>query len=144
MRFIPDDPEPIFRLRRRGSPPKINPKNGSIQLRYEGIDTLEKSAITPFSSDATASNLELAATEGGTTNAPGYIYSNQIGPHGRPIAFVFAGEAPGKTGDETLNRPGFTGERFVQRVRRPYRGVGAVQDVVSQPLPAACNLASSG
>jgi hypothetical protein len=105
LRFIPNDPEPIFRLRRRGSPPKINPKNGSIQLRYEGIDTLEKAAIKPFSSDATASNLELAGTAGGTTNAPGYIYSNQLGPHGRPIAFVFAGEAPGKTGDEKYLEP---------------------------------------
>lgn len=92
LRFVPDDPEPIFMLRRRGVPPKINRTNGSIQLRYEAIDTLEKRAIEPFSSDATESNLNLAGTEGGTTSATGYILANQIGPHGRPIAFVYAGE----------------------------------------------------
>ena len=36
IRFVPDDPSPIFRLRRRGFAPKLNQKNGSIQLRYEG------------------------------------------------------------------------------------------------------------
>ena len=40
IRFVADDTTPIFRLRRRGRPPKINQSNGSIQLRYEGIDTI--------------------------------------------------------------------------------------------------------
>lgn len=94
LRFVPDDPSPIFALRRRGVPPKINPTNGSIQLRYEAIDTMEKSALQPFSGDATVSNLDLAGTSGGTTTARGYICSTQIGPNGRPIAFVFAGDPP--------------------------------------------------
>ena len=40
IRFRPDDPDPIFRLRRRGSAPRINQNNGTIQLRFEGIDTM--------------------------------------------------------------------------------------------------------
>lgn len=93
LRFVPDNPEPIFKLKRRGSAPKINGKNGSIQLRYEAIDTLEKAAIDPFASNATRSNLDLAGTESGAISARGYVYSDQLGPHGRLIAFVFAGEA---------------------------------------------------
>ncbi len=91
LRFVPDDPTPIFQLKRRGRAPKVNQNNGSIQLRYEAIDTMEKSAGS-LASDATRSNLDLAGTNGGTNSAPGYICSNQLGPNGRPIAFVFAGE----------------------------------------------------
>lgn len=98
LRFVPDDPSPIFKLRRRGRAPKINGTNGSIQLRYEAIDTMESSALKPFSSDATASNLELAGENGGR----GYICSNQLGPNGRPIAFVFSGDSPRDDGDNTV------------------------------------------
>ena len=98
LRFVPDDPLPIFKLKRRGKPPKINPNNGSIQLRYEAIDTMESSALKPFSSNATKSNLELAMAHGGR----GYICSNQLGPHGRPIAFVFAGDTAQQDGDDTI------------------------------------------
>lgn len=98
LRFVPDDPSPIFKLRRRGRGPKINSNNGSIQLRYEAIDTMESSALQPFSSDATTSNLELAAANGGR----GYICSNQLGPHGRPIAFVFSGNTAINDGDDNV------------------------------------------
>ncbi|MDC0434551.1 hypothetical protein OAM69_02800 [bacterium] len=57
LRFIPDDPNPIYRLRRRTSELSINPENGSIQLRYEAIDSLEAAASQPNASDATTSNL---------------------------------------------------------------------------------------
>lgn len=100
LRFVPDNPEPLFSLPRRGRAPRINQTNHSIQLRYEGIDTLEKAAIDPFASDATNSNLDLAGTEGGSRPAKGYILTNQIGPHGRPIAFVFSGEPPQEDGSE--------------------------------------------
>ncbi len=101
MRFVPDDPDPLFRLRRRGAGPKINPRNGSIQLRYEAIDTMEKKALTPFSSDATASNIELASEHGGR----GYICSTQLGPYGRPIAFVFTGDINHADGSEIFLGP---------------------------------------
>ncbi|SFB39516.1 hypothetical protein SAMN03159496_03413 [Rhizobium sp. NFR07] len=90
VRFIPDDPAPLFRLRRRGAAPGINAENGSVQLRYEGIDCLEKAAIQPYSSDATASNLGLVAPP--QSDARGYICTNQLDPHGRPVCFVFSGD----------------------------------------------------
>ena len=93
IRFRPDNPDPIFRLRRRGRGPKINRQNQTIQLRFEGIDTMESSAAEPFSSDATASNLDLCGVPDGS-DGRGYILSNQLGPNGRPISFVFQGEPP--------------------------------------------------
>lgn len=102
LRFVPDDPAPIFLLRRRGRPPKINANNGSIQLRYEAIDTMESSALRPFSSDATQSNLDLAGTDGGTKSARGYVCSTQLGPNGRPIVFVFAGDTDHEDGNSVF------------------------------------------
>lgn len=91
MRFRPENPTPLFMLKRRGHAPKINQNNGTIQLRFEGIDTMESKAADPFSSDATKSNLELCGVPDGTGISPGYILTNQIGPNGRPIAFIYTG-----------------------------------------------------
>jgi endonuclease YncB( thermonuclease family) len=72
--------------------------DGEVQLRYEGIDALEKAAIKPFSSDATKRNLELL---GGEENGqPGYILSNQIEQNGRPVCFVFTGDPEDADGSE--------------------------------------------
>ena len=90
MRFVADDPAPFFRLRRRGRPPRINADNGSIQLRYEAIDTMESRALEAFSAAATAANLDFADATAGRSR--GYVCSTQLGPHGRPIVFAFAGE----------------------------------------------------
>ena len=92
IRFVPQNPDLIFTLRRRGRPPKINQNNGSIQLRFEGIDTMESSALQPFSSDATKANLDFCGTNNGENESPGYVLTNQLGPNGRPICFIFAGE----------------------------------------------------
>lgn len=102
MRFRPDDPSPIFKLKRRGRPPKINAINGTIQLRFEGIDTMESKAAQPFSSNATRSNLELCGVPNGTGTGRGYILTNQTGPNGRPIAFVFSGEPDELDGSEVF------------------------------------------
>ncbi|MEM7410456.1 MAG: hypothetical protein AAF430_09515 [Myxococcota bacterium] len=99
VRFRPDDPSLVFRLRQRGRPPKINQNNGTVQLRFEGIDTMESRANPPISGAATTSNLELLGTPNGDEEAPGYILSNQLGPHGRPIAFVFTGDPPSGEND---------------------------------------------
>lgn len=98
IRFRPDDPTPLFLLPRRGRAPRINQQNGTIQLRFEGVDTMESRAADPFSSDATASNLELCGVVSGTGTARGHILSTQIGPNGRPISFVFPGDAPEQDG----------------------------------------------
>ncbi|MEL6793096.1 MAG: hypothetical protein AAFP78_06565 [Pseudomonadota bacterium] len=105
MRFAPDDPTPIFKLRRRGGAPEINRTNGSIQLRYEGIDTMESRALEAFSARATAANIDAATGGAGKVPAPGYILSTQLGPRGRPIAFVFAGDRDGETGDQIFLTP---------------------------------------
>ncbi len=93
IRFRPDDSTPLFMLKRRGRAPKITESNGTIQLRFEGIDTMESKAAQPFSSDATKSNLELCGVPNGVGTARGYILTNQIGPNGRPISFVYRGDA---------------------------------------------------
>lgn len=102
MRFRPDDPSPLFQLQRRGRAPRINPQNGTIQLRFEGIDTMESRAAAPFSSDATTSNLELCGVADGTGTAPGYILTNQIGPNGRPISFIYAGDTSEQDGEDVF------------------------------------------
>lgn len=102
MRFRPDDPAPLFQLPRRGRAPRINSRNGTIQLRFEGIDTMESRSAAPFSSDATSSNLELCGVPSGTGTARGYILSTQIGPNGRPISFVYSGDAPEQDGDDSI------------------------------------------
>lgn len=65
---------------------------GQVQLRYEGIDALEKAAIQPFSSDATKQNIELLG--GNKAGLPGYILSNHSDGNGRPVCFVFTGAPP--------------------------------------------------
>jgi endonuclease YncB( thermonuclease family) len=77
--------------------------DGEVQLRYEGIDALERAAIRPFSSDATERNLQLL---GGEENGqPGYILSNQIEQNGRPVCFVFTGEPDDADGSEIVLEP---------------------------------------
>lgn len=69
---------------------------GEVQLRYEGIDALEKLAVKPFSSDATESNIELL---GGKNNGlKGYILSSHTDRNGRPVCFVFKGDSPDPDG----------------------------------------------
>lgn len=99
IRFKPHNPEPLFRLRRRGFAPKLNANNGTIQLRFEGIDTLESRANAEFSSAATRSNLALCGVPNGLDAAEGYILTNQIGPNGRPIVFVFSGRSDFNDGE---------------------------------------------
>jgi endonuclease YncB( thermonuclease family) len=74
-------------------------ENGEVQLRYEGIDALEKAALKPFSSDATAMNLSLLDPQkSGAASLPGYILSSHADTNGRPVCFVFAGKAPKSDG----------------------------------------------
>lgn len=106
VRFAPDNPMLMFLLNRRGRPPRINQDNGTISLRYEGIDAMEKGARTPESSNATEQNLDLLGITDSDRETQGYILSNQLGPNGRPISFVFTGEPEGETdGDSVFLTP---------------------------------------
>ncbi len=92
VRFLPNNSMLVFILKRRGRLPKINPNNGSISLRYEGIDAMEKGAKTPESRAATKQNLDLLGITETVRETEGYILSNQIDPNGRPISFIFTGK----------------------------------------------------
>ena len=96
VRFLADDDSLFNRIEGR-----VDFKSGGeVQLRYEGIDALEKAAIKPFSSDATKLNKELL---GGAENGQiGYILSNHTDTNGRPVCFVFAGEAADPDGAEIM------------------------------------------
>ncbi|MGL5833914.1 MAG: thermonuclease family protein [Waterburya sp.] len=99
VRFLANDDSLFDRLAGR-----VEFKSGGeVQLRYEGIDALEKAAIEPFSSDATKRNLELL---GGAENGqPGYILANQIEQNGRPVCFVFTGNPDDADGSEIILEP---------------------------------------
>jgi endonuclease YncB( thermonuclease family) len=73
---------------------------GEVQLRYEGIDALEKAAIKPFSSDATKRNIELLG--GDQNELPGYILSSRAEKNGRPVCFVFEGEPQAADGESVF------------------------------------------
>lgn len=96
VRFLADDDSLFDRIEGR-----VDFKSeGEVQLRYEGVDALEKAAIKPFSSDATKINKELL---GGAENGQiGYILSNHTDTNGRPVCFVFAGEAAELDGAEIM------------------------------------------
>lgn len=100
MRFRPHDDTPLYKLKRRGSAPKLSPKSGTIQLRFEAIDTMESKSALPYSKAATDSNLELCGVPNGVGEANGYILTNQVGPNGRPIAFVYLGDCDDEDGSQ--------------------------------------------
>jgi endonuclease YncB( thermonuclease family) len=66
--------------------------NGEVQLRYEGLDALEKKAIQSFAQAASQANQQLLG--GDQDNLPGYILCSYGDAHGRPVSFVFAGAPP--------------------------------------------------
>jgi hypothetical protein len=92
VRFSPDNSLLVFVLTQQGRKPNINPDNGTIALRYEAIDTMEKNARVPESSDATAKNLELLGITNSDRETRGYILADRVDPNGRAISFVFAGD----------------------------------------------------
>ena len=99
IRFLPDDPAPLYELPRLRFRLRPSKRSCTINLRYEGIDAIERSAIEPFASNATQMNRELLNVPNENDISRGYILTRLIGPYGRPICFVFAGEAPENNGD---------------------------------------------
>ena len=89
VRFKPDNPVPLFTLPRQGREPNVSKNNGTVQLRYEGIDALEKQASEAFSALATQKNLALINANVTRSGPRGYILANRIDSNGRPICFVY-------------------------------------------------------
>lgn len=67
----------------------------TVQLRFEGIDAIEKAATTPLSVLAKENMFRLIGFDKDSNPEPrGYILTRMTDPHGRPVSFVFAGAAP--------------------------------------------------
>ena len=98
IRFMPDNPmeSPIS---------ESGIETGeTINLRYEGIDTLEidrdGNGIDQgcFGYEATNKNRELLGVPNQDDTKEGYILTRRLTRWGRPIAFLFTGEAPEQDG----------------------------------------------
>jgi hypothetical protein len=91
VRFEPDDPD----LMRAVPGVEMSHQAITVQLRYEGIDTLEKHAIQPHATDARDANLQLLGTEGPSdpVGSRGYVLTREGDMKTRrPICFVFVGD----------------------------------------------------
>src|SRR3954471_24978466 len=75
VRFEPDDPD----LMRSIPGVRMPAGQTTVQLRYEGIDALEKKAIQPYARNARDTNLHLLGTQGADdpVGARGYILTRQ-------------------------------------------------------------------
>jgi endonuclease YncB( thermonuclease family) len=105
VRFLANDLKLWRRL--EGKLPEIGQgaKNkGTVQLRFEGIDAIEKRAIKPLSTEARDHMLRLIGFDRRTNPEPvGYILARMTDDaSGRPIAFVFAGTTSKKDGSSVL------------------------------------------
>ena len=106
--FEPDNPELIYNLPHGWRRPYVRQHQGTIALRYEGIDAPEdeqeltarqrETEKQAFSSNATKKNLELLGIPTKNKRSRGYILTRQIEPYGRPISFAFTCETEKEDG----------------------------------------------
>jgi endonuclease YncB( thermonuclease family) len=105
VRFLADDLSLWTRL--EGNPVRLGTgvhTKDTAQLRFEGIDAIEKGAIKPLSTQAKDSMLSLIDFDGDTNAEPrGFILSRMTDDvAGRPICFAFAGETGLDDGSEVF------------------------------------------
>jgi len=73
----------------------------TAQLRFEGIDAIEKGAIQPLATEAKNSMLHLIGFDPANTKPTGYILTRAVDPKShRPICFAFAGSTSKPDGSE--------------------------------------------
>jgi hypothetical protein len=80
----------------------------TVQLRYEGVDALEKHALQPHAQNARDANLLLLGTQGADdpVGSRGYILTREGDKKsGRPICFVYAGETDEEDGSVIFLKP---------------------------------------
>ena len=96
VRFLADDKTMFGKL--SGKPAELGTgaeSKDSVQLRFEGIDAIEKAATKPLSELARENMKALTGFIKDTNPEPaGYILSQRTDLHGRPISFAFAGAVP--------------------------------------------------
>jgi hypothetical protein len=90
VRFMADDDRLFDRLRGRRVEFKAD---GTVQLRYEGIDTVEKAAIQPLAGDSRDKNFDLLREfDDRFTDTPrGFILARQTDGNRRPVSFAYSG-----------------------------------------------------
>ena len=100
VRFRANQKELLLQL--EGRRPNISMSNGTVQLRFEGIDAIEKAAIKPLSTQSREIMLDLIGYDETSQSTPeGYILARMTDDtSGRPICFVFAGETEQSDGEE--------------------------------------------
>ena len=74
--------------------------NDTVQLRFEGIDSIEKGAIQPLATQSRDSMLLHIGASSLQDTPRGHVLSRSVDANGRPIAFAFAGDAPEADGTE--------------------------------------------
>ena len=104
VRFTPDNPALFPRLEqmshRRLKTATDSAGRVSVQLRYEGIDAMEKDALPTLPKQALDNNLKrIGFREGRVEEPAGYVLASGIEMNGRPIVFVFAGQPSQSDGD---------------------------------------------
>ena len=110
VRFIPKDPSLFHGLRNEHMARPS--KDGSYQLRFEGIDApelhygIQAQPLGDKERDVLMKLVGFTNTYSGTKvtkSSPdavaAHILTKAFDPHGRPIAYVLAGKPPGKAGD---------------------------------------------
>lgn len=76
---------------------------GTVQLRFEGIDAIEKGATKPLATQARDNMFELIGFSARTPEPSGFVLARMTDDvSGRPICFAFAGNTPRKDGSETF------------------------------------------
>lgn len=96
VRFAADDISLWDRLDGSIDDPGLN---DTVQLRFEGIDSIEKKAIQPLATESRDSMLNLIGASSLEDTPRGHVLSRSVDPNGRPIVFAFAGEAAEDDGD---------------------------------------------
>jgi endonuclease YncB( thermonuclease family) len=101
VRFKPNNVNLLKKL--EGVKAKVSATTGTVQLRFEGIDAIEKGAIQPLSVEAKDNMLKLIGFNKNTNKTPkGYILARMTDPNGRAVAFVFAGEPSQADGSDVF------------------------------------------
>jgi endonuclease YncB( thermonuclease family) len=99
VRFKADDDRTFELL--KGIPVEFR-QDGSVQLRYEGIDAIEKAAIQPLATETKEKNIEFLRENSSDKGdeVPGYILSRGTDRNRRPVAIAFSGKTKFKNGQE--------------------------------------------
>lgn len=100
VRFLANERDLLLML--EGRRPNISTSNGTVQLRFEGIDSIEKGAIEPLSTQSKDSMLDLIGFNATSNSTPGgFILARMTDDtSGRPICFVFAGNTNLSDGED--------------------------------------------